>query len=314
MNLWLPKPSPIRYVLAVLPLLFIGVAIWLWGNLSARVALGGFDTGLYLLGLALMLTLVLAGLLGYMAWCAFSMRYTIDRQQLRLRCGFVTHVVPLASVVDVRGPGDLFQNKVVEVRWKGVAGVVPGYVVGEGVSPQLGRVMSVATQPAPGQVFVVTPGATFGLSPRNSLAFMKQLNDRRDPDIADDVEGKAHTEMSRIGAWGMSLWSDRVARGLFLAGLALNSLLFVYLSFVYADLPVRLALHWNAQAQVDRIGDPIELLSLPVFALGVWLANALLGWWVLKRERAATLFLLAGGVAAQVVFMAGVLSIVVRAI
>lgn len=314
MNLWLPKPSPVRFVLAVLPLLFIGVAIWLWGHMSARVALGSFDTGLYLLGLAFMLALVLVGLLAYMAWCAFSMRYTLDRQHLRLRCGFVTHVVPLASIVDVRGPGDLFQNKIAEVRWKGVAGVVPGYVVGEGVSPQWGRVVAVATQPASGQVFVVTPGATFGLSPQNSLAFMKQLNERRDLDITDDVEAKAHTHMSGIGAWGMALWSDRLARGLFLAGLVLNALLFVYLSFVYADLPVRLALHWNAQAQVDRIGDPIELLSLPVFALGVWLANALVGWWVLKRERAATLFLLAGGVAAQIVFTAGVLSIVVRAI
>jgi hypothetical protein len=73
-----------------------------------------------------------------------------------------------------------------------------------------------------------------------------------------------------------------------------------------------LPLHWNAQAEIDRIGDPLELLRLPAFGLAIWLVNAIAGWWALPRERAATLFLLAGGVAAQIVFTAAVLSIVLR--
>jgi hypothetical protein len=124
----------------------------------------------------------------------------------------------------------------------------------------------------------------------------------------------ARSQHNGVLAWGVALWSDRVARWLMLAGLALCVALFGYLSLVYGNLPTRLALHWNSQAQVDRIGDPLELARLPVFALGVWWANAVLGWWALPRERAMTVLLLAGAVLAQVAFFAGVLSIVLRAI
>ena len=52
-------------------------------------------------------------------------------------------------------------------------------------SPQLGRVVSIATLPTGGQVFVVTHAVTFGLSPRRSLAFIDELKARvkiaRDP-------------------------------------------------------------------------------------------------------------------------------------
>ena len=84
------------------------------------------------------------------------------------------------------------------------------------------------------------------------------------------------------------------------------------MSLVYGSLPEHLPMHWNAQAQVDRIGSPAELLRLPVFALAVWLANVVFGWWAQRRERAATRLLLAGAAAAQVVFAAGVLTIVMR--
>jgi hypothetical protein len=112
--------------------------------------------------------------------------------------------------------------------------------------------------------------------------------------------------------WAAALWSDRLARGLLLAGLALNLLLFGYLSVVYFGLPANLPLHWNAQGQIDFVDFKQKLLWVPTYALAVWLANAVAAWWALPRERAMTLFLLAGAVAAQVVFWAGALSIVLR--
>ena len=109
------------------------------------------------------------------------------------------------------------------------------------------------------------------------------------------------------------LRSDRLVRWLLVAGIALNVLFFAYVYLVYSGLPSRLALHWNAQAEIDRIGEPGELLRLPLFALIILLANAAIGLWAYRRERAVTLFLLAGAVATQVVFWAGALSIVLRA-
>src|SRR5215210_1134154 len=109
------------------------------------------------------------------------------------------------------------------------------------------------------------------------------------------------------------LRSDRLVRGLLIAGAALNALFFVYVYLVYSGLPSRLPLHWNAQAEVDRIGEPGELLRLPLFGLIILLANAIIALWAYRRERAVTLFLLAGAAATQVVFWAGALSIVLRA-
>lgn len=327
MSHWRPHTSPIRFLSAILPLLCIGGAIWLWGLLSARAAQNRFDTGVFLLGLTLFLLLVLAGLFVYMAWCQSSIGYRTSATQLIIKCGGVRHIVPYDAVKAVHGQGDLIGDKAVTMRRSRFVGLVPlpGYYVSSGESPQLGRVVSVATRPALHQVFVVTTGVTFGLSPQDPAGFVRQLK-KKDPldelDMLDEPDAErtpareavVRTELSGPSGWASALWADRPACTLLLIGLGLNMLLFLYLSFVYADLPPLLPLHWNAQAQVDRIGDPTELLRLPVFALAIWWINAVVGWLALSRERAATLFLLAGAVAVQIVFAAGALSIVGRAL
>jgi len=125
---------------------------------------------------------------------------------------------------------------------------------------------------------------------------------------------KASSDKPRgVISWIAPLWTDRAVRWLALVGLLLSILLFGYVYLIYPSLPPSLPLHWNSQAQVDVIGDPRELLRLPLFGLIVWVANLVIGLWALRRERAATIFLLAGAIAAQVVFAAGALSIVLRA-
>jgi hypothetical protein len=287
MNTWRAQPVPARLLLVVLSQVPLVLAVWLWSRLSERVSQVEYDGGVFLLGLAFSLSLFLYGMLCYLAFCAFSISYSLDRDFLTLRCGASLVRVPLAAIERVYGVGET-PGGTVAVRWKGAAGLMPGYVVGEGRSPQLGRVFSMSTLPAQGQVWVVTRGMAYGLSPEYPDRFVQVLNAR-----LDDEE-------------------DSPAPAPRLVGLAINILLWGYLSLVYTQLPSRVALHWNAQAQVDRIGDPVELLDLPLFALGVWLFNTVAARLVLPRERAATLFLLAGGIAAQVFFFAGALSIVLK--
>jgi hypothetical protein len=312
MTVWSPVRSPFRFFLLVVPLVGMAMSIWLWDLIGERVARVDYDPGVFLLGLGLFLTLVLVGMSLYLTWCAFTIRYTLDGNNLAIKCGGVKHIVPLSSVTQVYAPGEPVGGKRVEIRWRGATEMVPGYVVGAGRSQQLGNVMSVATTPVTGQVFVVTKGATFGISPREPQKFVERIDKIRQM-VSAAPDAAARTELWGPSAWGAGLWSDRAARLLLLLGLGLCTALFGYVSLVYSDLPALLPLHWNAQAQVDRIGDPIELVRLPVFALAVWLFNALAGWWVMSRERAATVFLLAGAVAAQVVFAAGAMSIVLRA-
>jgi hypothetical protein len=314
MKFWDPQPSHFRYVLLLSPLVSLVLAFWFSGLLSSRLSRGDYDPGVYLLGLGLFLSLVLAGLLAYLAYCAFSIRYALDDTHLVIMCGGANYLVPLESVTAVHAPGDAIDFKSVVVKWRGAAGIVPGYTVGVGRSAQLGRVVSVATAPVHGQVFVRTPRVTFGVSPRNPAEFIAELEKRRQLAAASSWKERPGTVLSGPGSWAAALWSDPLARALLVAGLVLNALLFGYLSLVYSGLPLRLPLHWNVQAQVDRVGDPLELVRLPVFALAVWLVNAVIAWWALRRERAVTLFLLAGALAAQVVFWAGALSIVLRAL
>ena len=288
-----------------------------------RVAQVEYDAGVFLLGLAFALALVAAGMFGYWAWCAASIRYRLDDRALQVSIGGVRHIVPLESITAVYAPAETVDGAPVEVLWKRTNPPLPGYVVGAGISMQLGNVVSVATLPVPRQVFVSTPGLAFGLSPRNPDEFVAQVRGKLMP-LPEGLEGeedevlrlraRPRTRLSGLSAWGAGLWGDRVSRVLFLGGLALCALLFGYLGTVYGSLPENVPIHWDAQAQPDLIGAPVELLRLPAFALGIWGFNAVVARLVLTRERAATLLLLAGGLAVQVVFMAATLSIVLRAV
>jgi hypothetical protein len=293
----------------------------MWALIGARVQVVVFDAGVFLLGLEMFLVLVLAGMLAYMTWCVSTMRYRIDDEAVTIRFAGVKYVVPLESIIAVHAPGATVNSEPIRIIWKRTTPPLPGYVIGSGISMQLGNVISVGTLPAAQQVFLVTREAAFGVSPQSSLEFVTQLNQKlkladRDEELEAEKEeywGEgAYLELSGPSAWGATLWADPLARPLFIAGLVLCGLIFLYLGLAYNSLPGNLLLHWNSLGQPDRVGDPIELLQLPVFALGIWAANAVIAWVVRPRERAATLFLLGGAVAAQVVFAAAVLSIVLR--
>jgi hypothetical protein len=316
MNRYRPQRSAAFYIVPFGVLLCVPALAWLWNAMQTRGANVGVDPGVFLLGLELFLVLVLAGMLLYLCWCVWTMAYTLDNDNLTVTCGGVRRVVPVAGITAIHAPGDAVRGRSVVVRWKGVPPTIPGYFVGIGVSAQLGNVLSVATLPTHRQVFVQTPGLTLGLSPADAPAFMSRLEAayQGSDGLLASSDTSARTVLSGVVAWGAPLWSDRVVRSLLLGGLVLNILFVGYMSLVYSDLPVRLPLHWNAQAQVDRIGTPAELLRLPLFATGIWLINVVLAWWATRRERAVSLFLLAGAVAAQVVFWAGALSIVLRTV
>src|SRR2546421_32052 len=140
MKSWRPQPSPFRFALLLLPVLFALFAVWLWGLLADRVAALDYDPGVFLLGLALFLSLLAVGMLVYLAWCALTIKYVIDRSHLTILCGGVAQFVPLGAITDVYAPGERVDGKRIFVRWRSGAALMPGYVVGEGSSTQLGRV------------------------------------------------------------------------------------------------------------------------------------------------------------------------------
>jgi len=321
MSFWHPAPTPTRLALFILPVLCIALAVWMLALLAQRAVVVVFDAGVVLLGLEMFLVLVLAGMLAYMAWCISTMRYRLDDDSVVIHSGGVTYIVPLESITAVLPPGSTVKGEPVRVIWKRTSPTLPGYVIGYGISMQVGNVVSVATQPPGEQVFIVTRDAAFGISPQNGKEFTTQLNQKlkladfdEELEGGDEYEGEGtYLELSGASAWGAPIWIDPVARPLFIVGLIISAAIFLYLGFVYPNLPANMLLHWNSLGQPDYIGSPVELLRLPAFALTIWVVNAVVAWLVRPRERAATLFLLGGGVAVQIVFAAAVLSIVLRA-
>lgn len=322
---WRPASSAIRFVLIILPLLTIAVAVWLWLMLAESAASEGYGPYTFLYGVALFLTLVLAGLLGYVAWGASTISYRVDANNLVIGYGATRHVIPLSSITDVYAPGEKVGSatdlvgSAVQVNWRGMTDTIPGYLIGSGDSPQLGRVVTVSTAPAGSQVYVATEGLAFGISPRRSLAFIEDLRSKvkaakEQKGSTQDEKQAPRTNVNRWLAWGAGLWGDRLARWLLLIGLGLCVLFFGWMSIINRDLPIILPLHWNAQAQIDRVGDLQELLRLPAIALGIWFVNTLLAGLVRRRERAATIFLLASAVAVPIVFAAGAISIILRSV
>ena len=48
-----------------------------------------------------------------------------------------------------------------------------------------------------------------------------------------------------------------------IALLAIVALPFLYLGFVWNELPDQVPMHWNMQGEIDRYGDKTELISIP---------------------------------------------------
>src|SRR5437763_12881682 len=136
MKSWRPAPSPSRFALLLLPVLFALFAVWLWGKLVERSAAVEYDAGVFLLGLALFLSLVAAGMSIYLAWCALTVRYVLDRSHLSILYGGVAQFIPFGAITAVYAPGERVEGRRVFVRWHFGSSITPGYVTGEGTSSQ----------------------------------------------------------------------------------------------------------------------------------------------------------------------------------
>ncbi len=49
-----------------------------------------------------------------------------------------------------------------------------------------------------------------------------------------------------------------------LSAIAIVSLPFIYLAYIWNDLPEKVPMHWNLKGEIDRYGHKIELLLIPV--------------------------------------------------
>ncbi|MFZ5917502.1 MAG: PH domain-containing protein [Chloroflexota bacterium] len=267
-------------LLALITLLLDG--FWLWQLLDWPITFLSFvQAALVLLSIPWLI------LLFYWLYGLASLRYHLDRNRLFVRWGATWQVIPLPAV----------ERTVVGVRLVSPASYRgawwPGYWAGRGTVEGVGTTLFYASRPLARQIVLVTPTTAYALSPPDPEAFLRELAHRRSMGPTQAVAQTSHRP-----AWvDWPILHDKSAQGFLALGILTGAMLFARLCGRYPALPDRVAFHFDAQGQVDRIGQRAELFILPVIGWFVLAVNQILGLWLYRRERVGA-YLMWGSVVA----------------
>jgi hypothetical protein len=255
----------------------------------------------FLMGMLVILSVPTLVLLGYQTLGCLTLRYHLDRNGVVARWGAAAQVIPIRDIQRII-PGVQLKGTIVRrrgLRW-------PGHERGEGMVPGIGRTRFLATQTLAKQLLLVTPGLTYGISPRDPVGFLEAFASRRE--LGPNRLLEQELQLARWFSW--ALWEDRTAWALLGVAAVINLSLFGYVSALFPGLDMQLPLHFNSQGLVDRIGTKGELFALPIIGLIILGTNLVLGLVLYKREPAGSYLLWGAAAAAQALFWLAAFSIV----
>ncbi len=109
-----------------------------------------------------------------------------------------------------------------------------------------------------------------------------------------------------------AIWWDRLAWWLLVSGGVLCLILFAYVAWRFPTLPPTVPLHFNAAGQVDRIGTPADLFTIPLIGGLVWLVNSGLSIGLYNRDPMLAYVLAGGAGLTQLMLMVGALTLTLR--
>lgn len=231
---------------------------------------------------------IVAAYVAYRTLLCHTLTYWIDRNAITIAWLGEHYIVPLPTIAQIiigaddQGPGPWW-------TWPAP------YLADLHGGPEQ-RVTSLATRPLPEQILLVTTAGVIGVSPAQAEAFVQALQERYR--LGPTQFLRPGRRRSFITAW--PVWDDPLGRGLLAAGLVGALALFGWLSFAYPALPAQIALHYNFQGEVDRMGPRAGLLALPVIGLLTWTANTLFGGLVHRRQRFGAYLLWMGTLVVQI--------------
>lgn len=249
--------------------------------LAVTLLRGEVNLQSFALGVLIVVSLPIMVLLGYWLWGALRLRYTIDRNAVIIYWAGARHIIPTPRIQRVLDGGSLGPDPQVRgLHW-------PGYVIGQGLLPNIGRTLFFATRPLAEQVVIVTPDMAYALSPHDPDNFRHELAARLRLGPTDYLP-----QTVRMSAFlALPLWRDRVMY--ILLGLATLgcAALYAWICAIYSSLPAQLPLRGVNQPPQPQS----TALLLPTIGLLGLVGNAVLAALVHGRERFAA-YLLLGGV------------------
>lgn len=242
-----------------------GLGIWM----VFRVPIGLLFL-LYLLGVVLAASQI--PVLAYRLYALRRAFYLIERDGLRLHWGLRTEDIPMSEVLWAR-PGDdrqLLPGESLPMPWLRW----PGAILGVRRLPNGVPVEFMAASTA-NLVLIATPRRVFAISPDDPQEFMHVYYRLNELGSISPIPAQSIYPSFLLG----QVWSNRLARGLLLAGLALSLVLLGWTSLI---IPNRATVFLSA---FDEDPAPaVQLLLLPLINSFFFLANLILGLFLYRRS------------------------------
>lgn len=256
----------------------------------------------FIVGVSVTFGFLLAGLIAYWVYGLAPASYMLDRNALIIRWGTSKQVIPTGAIERV------FTGDEIDGGIRFYGGRWPGHWVGYGELQEAGPTLFYATQALEDQVFIVTPGLVYAISPANQKAFLESLQKRLQMGPTQMMEQSSQ----RPSVLDWPIWKDSL--GLALLGgstLALVVLLGL-LSFRFPELPMLMPLHYGTSGSPDRLGPRGEIFLLPLIGLLTYLVNGALGSIFYRHNRVASYMLWGGTVLVQLLVWTATVGILGR--
>lgn len=247
-------------------------------------------SGTFIIGLAVLLSLILLGLVGYWLYGLARSGYTLDRNALIIHWGPTQQIIPTTQIKRALKGDEVAGH----VQFHGV--MWPGHWVGYGEVPGMGSAFFYATVPPREQVYIVTPGLTYGISPTDPQRFLDSLRQRLQMGPTQIVEQSS----KRPGFLNWPLWRDTMGLALLAAGFLAILALTGLLCFRFPALSRLVPLHFNVAGTPDRLGPRGQIFFIPFIGLLALVLNGVLGGLAYRYERMASYLLWSGAVLTQV--------------
>jgi len=246
--------------------------------------------GTFIVGLAVLFSLGLLGLISYWLYGLARSRYFLDRNALIIHWGPTEQTIPTGQIKRVLA-GDT-----VEGRIQFYGGIWPSHCVGYGEVPGAGPALFYATVPPRHQIYIVTPGLTYGISPADREGFLESLHRRLQMGPTQVVEQSS----KRPGFLNWPIWQDWLGLGLLAAGFLALLALVGLLCFQFPALPHLVPLHFDVAGNPDRLESRGQIFIIPFIGLLALLLDGALGGLAYRDERVASYLLWGGTILVQV--------------
>lgn len=250
--------------------------------------------------LAFVILALISGTIAYRIATRLTLFYEIDRNGLYISWLGNRATVPLDQVEQID------RGNQVRMPWQLFQGI--GLYWGRSHLSD-GRTLYLYSSRRPARALLIsTAEAAYVLAPVQADSFVQELEQRRKLGATKPVRAEIVS-----GRWFYyNFWSDRSISWTLILGLLLNLLTLSVLAVSYGQLPLELAMRFDAGGNIAELRPRYQILFLPLAGLMVYLFNIILGMAIYRREPGGARMLQIASVIIQMLFAIAILGIATR--